>query len=104
MIHNDPERSCISICGKKYGSHVLNLGIFVASVLLTDTKAQQRCDKAKALGNAKNAQKAEQTLRATITASPLHMYLYKFFEVRIVLCRYVLYIQYISTYVCRSFS
>lgn len=27
-----------------------------------------RCDKAKALGNAKNAQKAEQTLRATITA------------------------------------
>lgn len=31
-------------------------------------KSSARCDKAKALVNAKNAQKAEQTLRATITA------------------------------------
>lgn len=36
------------------------------------TKAQRQCDKAKPLGNAKNAQKAEQKLRATVTASPLH--------------------------------
>lgn len=41
---------------------------YICTLMLLLTKAQ-RCDKAKPLGNAKIAQ---QTLRAIVTASPLH--------------------------------